>query len=75
MNRWQQPLKFVGIGWYISLSILGGILLGRWLDSKLDTGPFLLILGLFIGLFMAFFGAYRMMPRPPDNKKYDKENR
>ncbi|MEN8615362.1 AtpZ/AtpI family protein [Dehalogenimonas sp. THU2] len=64
MNRWLIALKFVGIGWYISLSILGGVLLGRWLDAKLDTGPLLLIIGLFLGLFTAFYGAYRMIIGP-----------
>jgi F0F1-type ATP synthase assembly protein I len=69
MNRWRTGLQFIGIGWYISLTILGGVFLGRWFDSKLGTEPLLLILGLFLGLFIAFFGAYRMMPRPSDNAK------
>ena len=69
MNRWRVGLQFIGIGWYISLTIIGGVLLGRWLDSKLSTEPLLLIVGLFLGLFVAFFGAYRMMPRPSDNSK------
>ncbi|PPD59078.1 AtpZ/AtpI family protein [Dehalogenimonas etheniformans] len=69
MNRWRTGLQFIGIGWYISLTILGGILLGRWLDGKLNTEPLLLIIGLFLGLFVAFYGAYRLMPRQYDNKK------
>lgn len=69
MNRWQTSLQFIGIGWYISLTILGGILLGRWLDAKFGTEPLLLIVGLFLGLFAAFYGAYRMMPRPSDKTK------
>jgi len=69
MNRWRTGLQFIGIGWYISLTILGGILLGRWLDSKLGTEPLLLIAGLFLGLIIAFYGAYRMMPRPDDSTK------
>jgi F0F1-type ATP synthase assembly protein I len=69
MNRWRTGLQFIGIGWYISLTILGGILLGRWLDGKLNTEPLLLIIGLLLGLFVAFYGAYRLMPRPYDNKK------
>ena len=69
MNRWRTGLQFIGIGWYISLTILGGVLLGRWLDSKLGTEPLLLVLGLFLGLFVAFLGAYRMIPRPSDATK------
>ncbi|ADJ25856.1 conserved hypothetical protein [Dehalogenimonas lykanthroporepellens BL-DC-9] len=61
MNHWLTALKFIGIGWYISFAILGGVLGGRWLDERLNSEPFLLITGLFLGLIAAFFGAYQMV--------------
>ncbi len=39
-------------------SILIGIFAGRWLDSKWDTEPIFLIIGLFIGLAT---GTYSML--------------
>ena len=73
MNRWLAALKLVGVGWYISGSILLGILAGRWLDSKFDTEPLLVIVGLILGLTIAFYGVYRMLPNV--RKKQDKGNR
>ena len=61
MNRWLVALKFIGIGWFISFAILGGVLGGRWLDERFHSEPFLLITGLFLGLTVAFYGAYQMV--------------
>lgn len=72
MNRWLAALRLIGIGWYISLSILLGVLAGRWLDERFDTEPILMIIGLFIGIFAAFYGVYRVLPRI--NKNSSKGN-
>lgn len=73
MNRWLAALKLVGVGWYISLCILLGILAGRWLDSKFNTEPLLVIVGLILGLTIAFYGVYRML-LPGIRTKQDKGN-
>jgi len=62
MNRWLTALRLIGIGWYISLSILLGVMAGRWLDERLNTEPILMIIGLFAGIFAAFYGVYRVLP-------------
>ncbi len=73
MHRWQTAIRFIGVGWYIGLSITGGTLGGLWLDNKLDTKPIFIISGLFIGMIVAFYGVYRMIiPLMKNNK--DKEN-
>ncbi len=72
MDRWLTALRLVGIGWYISLSILLGVIGGRWLDERLETEPLLMIIGLFIGIFVAFYGVYRVLPRI--NKNSSKGN-
>jgi len=72
MNRWLTALRLIGIRWYISLSILLGVMAGRWLDEKLDTEPLLMIIGLFTGIFIAFYGVYRVLPRI--NKNSSKGN-
>ena len=73
MSRWVAALRLVGIGFFISGSILLGVVAGRWLDTKLNSEPLWIIVGLFLGLVIAFYGVYRML-LPFMNKKQDKEN-
>ncbi|MFA5760971.1 MAG: AtpZ/AtpI family protein [Dehalococcoidales bacterium] len=73
MNKWRSAMRYIGVGWYIAISIAGGTLGGLWLDNKFDTKPVFIITGLFIGLIVAFYGVYRMItPLMKDVK--DKEN-
>jgi F0F1-type ATP synthase assembly protein I len=62
-KRWAGVLRFVGIGWYIAACILLGALGGRWIGQKLDSRSsevIFTILGLIVGLIVAFLGVYRM---------------
>ena len=61
VNRWVEVLRFSGIGFYIAGCIVLGVVLGVWLDRKVDLGPIFTLLGLGLGLFAAFFGTYRML--------------
>ena len=61
MNRWVEVLRFSGIGFYIAGCIVLGVVLGVWLDRKVDVSPLFTLLGLGLGLFAAFFGTYRML--------------
>ena len=71
MSRWETALRVVGVGWYIGICIVLGVWGGLWLDSKLNTRPILVIVGLILGIVVAFYGAYRMI-LPNINKKRDK---
>ncbi|HZS04663.1 MAG TPA: AtpZ/AtpI family protein [Blastocatellia bacterium] len=51
------------VGTLISSNIVGGLLAGYFLDRWLGTGPWLLIIGLLLGTFGAFFSLYRIMSR------------
>ena len=61
VNRWVDVLRFSGIGFYIAGCIVLGVVLGVWLDRKVDIRPLFTLLGLGLGLFAAFFGTYRML--------------
>jgi len=61
MGKFPQIAKIVGIGWYIGVSIAGGTWLGVVGDRSFGTSPFLTILGLFLGVILAFYGTYRML--------------
>ena len=71
MNRWQAALRLVGVGWYIGACIVLGVIAGLWLDSKFHTKPILVIVGLILGIVIAFYGVYRMI-LPNINKKQNK---
>ena len=73
MSRWGAALRFIGVGWFIGISILLGVLGGLWLDNKFGTKPILVILGLILGLVVAFYGVYRML-LPLMSGKQNKEN-
>ncbi len=72
MGRWRAALRLIGVGWYIAVCIILGAVAGLWLDSKLDTS-LLWIIGLVFGIFIAFYGVYRML-LPFTGNKRDKEN-
>ena len=73
MTRWVAALRLVGVGFFVGGSILLGVLAGLWLDNKLNSAPIWVIVGLFLGLVIAFYGVYRML-LPFMSNKQDKEN-
>jgi F0F1-type ATP synthase assembly protein I len=73
MGRWEAALRFIGVGWFIGLSILLGVWGGLWLDEKFGTAPIMVIVGLILGLVVAFYGVYRML-LPLMRNKRDKED-
>lgn len=56
-------LEFLGIGWFVAISLLAGILGGLWLDRRFDSLPLFTLLCLLGGGFLAFYGVYRMVIR------------
>jgi len=73
MNKWRVALRVTGVGFYVGGSIMLGVFAGLWLDSKLNTAPILVIVGLLLGLVVAFYGVWKML-LPFIGKKRDKEN-
>ena len=73
MRRWVAALRLVGVGFFVGGSIVLGVVAGMWLDTRLNSGPIWVIVGLFLGLVIAFYGVYRMLLPFLSNKR-DKEN-
>ncbi len=61
IKRWRIALSLVGIGWYIGLSIIGGMLGGLWLDNTINTKPLFVIIGLILGIIVAVYGVYLIL--------------
>jgi ATP synthase protein I len=55
----RQLGRLSTIGIEIALSVVFGILGGRWLDSKLNTSPYLTVLGMVLGVAAGFRSLYR----------------
>jgi ATP synthase protein I len=56
------PFALVGeVGLTIALSMLGGVLLGRLIDSHFGTAPIATLLGLLLGLAVGIYGVYRLI--------------
>ena len=72
---WRRvAFTLVGVGWYIAFCIVLGALGGWWLDSKLNTKPWLALVGVTLGTFVAMFGVYRMLrPGMEETRRKDQE--
>lgn len=53
--------EFAGVGLQFAVSILVFLYLGQWLDRKLGTEPWLLIIGVFLGAGASFYSMYRKL--------------
>ena len=49
-----------------------GVVGGLWLDNRFNTRPILVIVGLVLGIIVAFYGVYRML-LPLIRNKQNKE--
>ena len=61
MGSLPAAFRLVGIGWYVALCIALGVGSGVWLDRRFDLTPVLTLVGLFLGLGLAFYGGYLML--------------
>src|SRR6476620_6125392 len=53
--------EFAGVGLQFAVSILVFVFLGQWLDRKLGTAPWMLMLGVFLGAGASFYSMYRKL--------------
>ena len=57
MTRLPPAVRLTGIGFYIALCIVGGVVGGQQLDGLLDTGRLFAVVGLLTGLVLGLGGA------------------
>jgi F0F1-type ATP synthase assembly protein I len=60
MDGWKAAFRVLGMGWYVAIAIVLGLLGGLWLDGKFHTRPFFTIVGLVAGITAAIYGVYQM---------------
>ena len=65
--------SFAGLGIQLAISILLFLYLGQWLDKKLGTGPFLLIVGVFVGAAVGIYNMYHMLTAAQRKEQKERE--
>lgn len=60
-----NPLSALAMASSISVEMAGttviGFMIGRWADSKLHTGPWLMLLGLLLGMAGGMWGVFLIL--------------
>ena len=56
----KELAKVLSLGGSIVISILLPVLAGRWVDERLYISPLGVLVGLFLGLAMAFYHVYEI---------------
>jgi F0F1-type ATP synthase assembly protein I len=69
----------MGLGLQFVLSLLLFLYLGQWVDRKLGSAPWFLIIGVFTGATAAFYSMYRKLKteerREEEQDRQDKEGK
>lgn len=70
-GRMDEAGRYLGVGIQFAGSILIFLFLGRWLDGRFGTGPWLLLLGVFVGAAAGFWAIYYALVIEPRNRERD----
>jgi ATP synthase protein I len=68
-------MQYAGVGIQFAGAILLFLFVGRWLDDRLGTEPWLLLIGVFVGAGTGFYSLYRQLvivPRERERRAKDK---
>jgi F0F1-type ATP synthase assembly protein I len=72
----SQAGEVMGVGLQFAGAILIFLFLGRWLDEKLGTSPWLLLIGVMVGAAAGFYSLYRQLvvvPRERERRRKEEE--
>lgn len=58
-SSWAETMRTVGpylhVGWTLVLTILLGVLAGRWVDARWGTEPAFLLVGAVLGIVLGMY--------------------
>lgn len=66
--------QYLGVGLQFAGSILIFLFGGRWLDERLGTSPWLLLLGVFVGAAAGFYAIYFSLVIAPRNRERERRD-
>lgn len=65
--------RLMGLGLQFVIAILLCLYVGMWLDAKLHTAPWLMLIGAIAGASAGFYSMYSVLMS--ENKKFDEQDR
>lgn len=65
----SQAGEVFGVGLQFAGSILLFLFAGRWLDERLGTEPWLLLVGVLVGAVAGFYALYRQLVLAPRERR------
>lgn len=69
-----QAAEVMGVGLQFAAAILIFLFIGGWLDDRLGTAPWLLILGVMLGAGGGFYSMYRRLVIQPRERSEEKRD-
>ena len=60
-GRLNAASRLSSVGIELSVAVIGGLLLGWWLDEQFETTPTLSLCGIIFGSVVGFWGLYRVL--------------
>jgi F0F1-type ATP synthase assembly protein I len=63
MKKWEALSEGLQLSWVLLFSLLIPLLVGIWLDKKLDTTPLFILIGMALGILAATVGVARLVMR------------
>lgn len=61
MPKWALTMRLLGLGWYVAICVVLGVVGGLWLDKRFHTLPVFTLVGTVLGTVVAFYGVYKMV--------------
>ena len=65
--------RAIGLGFFMVGSIVGGYLVGSYLDSRFGTGPWLMLTLVFMGIASGFMEFHRVVKRIQEEEEESKK--
>ena len=65
--------RLMGLGLQFVVAILLSLYAGMWLDSRLHTGPWLMLIGALLGASAGFYSMFRVLMS--EDKRMDEEDK
>jgi ATP synthase protein I len=65
----RDGAQYLGVGLQFAGAIVLFLFAGQWLDERLGTEPWLLLIGVFVGAAAGFYSLYRQLVIAPRERR------